>query len=170
MTKPTAKEPDKVGFFEEAAADVKATGDDSGERGTNWKPEEGDILQGTLESARIQPLTDGSMKILVTVNEYGTDEKYAVWIGDSPFMLKAKFIDESPAIGSLIYLTYEGKKPTKDGAREYKVFNLRAQTADRDLWMELAKEKLAREQQAAAGAGSPTASGVIPDSDLEAPF
>ena len=105
--------------------------------------EDGSVAVEGLVSAHADPLD-------FTIDEADTEKTWALWIGDSPKVLKDQMEDAAPGIGSLIYISYKGKRDTKDGSRSYHVHSVEAQTRDFELWSELTKERA----QKALGAGS----------------
>ena len=134
-------------FFDKAADDTE--GDGEQHPTYKWK-EDGQVVKGTMTDIKVQGTKDGRVNYLATIAEAETHEVWALWIGESPKVMRDDFIDASPAKGSLIYIAYKGNRNTKDGARSYHVHSVRAETKDFDLWQELAREKYAKEQ----GAGS----------------
>ena len=152
-------------FFDKAADDTE--GDGEQHPTYKWK-EDGQVLKGTMTDIKVQGTKDGRVNYLATIAEAETDEVWALWIGESPKVMRDEFIDASPAKGSLVYIAYKGKRDTKDGARSYHVHSVRAETKDFELWQELAREKYAKEQgfENAATQGQ-AASNFGPD---ESPF
>ncbi len=131
-----------MSFYDEAEKDIEAT---SGEQAPAIKWDEpGKVLKGVMLAIKTQGTKDGRMNLLATIDEAGTEDTWAVWIGDSPFMLKQEFEDAAPAIGSKVMISYIGKQPTKSGDREYRVFRVRAETKDFELWLDLHKQKAAK--------------------------
>ena len=55
-------------------------------------------------------------------------------------MLLKQIKDAAPKVGSLIYISYEGKRKTKDGQRDYNMYQIRAEDTDWDMWIELDRE------------------------------
>ena len=108
-----------------------------------WKWDDTPEFKGVLVDVRVQGTKDGRINFLATVEQDQTGDTFVIWIGDSPFMLKDNFEKAAPKKGTKIYVNYSGKKPTKDGSREYRVFSVFAETSDFDWWLELAKAKAA---------------------------
>lgn len=135
------------GFFDKA--EENAEKETEQHPAFKWK-EAGQVLKGTMTDIRVQGTKDGRINLLATIDEADTDKTWALWIGDSPKVLKDQMEDAAPGIGSLIYISYKGKRDTKDGSRSYHVHSVEAQTRDFELWSELTKERA----QKALGAGS----------------
>ena len=142
-------------FFDKAEANA----DSEQEQHPAYKwTETGQVLKGTMTDIRVQGTKDGRINLLATVDEAETGKTWALWIGDSPKVMKDQFEDAAPAKGSLIYIAYKGKRDTKDGSRSYHVHSVEASEKDFDLWAELAREKGAKanafQAEATGGGGS----------------
>ncbi len=121
---------------------------ESDERGETWKPEADTVLKGTLRNVKVQGTKDGRILLLATIEEFETEKLWAVWIGESPFMLRDEFKREAPEKGTLVAISYEGKVPNKAGTREYHKYGVKAQVHDFKWWLDLAKAVKYREEEA----------------------
>ena len=128
-------------FFDESAKTAEKEA--NAEVYPTWKWDDTPEFKGTLVDVKVQGTKDGRINFLATVEQYKTGDTFVIWIGDSPFMLKDNMEKAAPKKGSRIYINYSGKRPTKDGSREYRVFSVIAETSDFDWWLELAKAKAA---------------------------
>ena len=159
-------------FFDQAKE--RAEADASGEQHPTWKFKENPEFMGTLVDAKVQTTKDGRVNFLLTVQQHESDDLFAMWVGDSPFMLKEQMLTASPAKGTLIFAAYLGKKPTKDGTREYGVYSFQAEESDFEWWNKLGAEKYRAEQGDASydsGAGTRVqATGVANIPPDESPF
>jgi hypothetical protein len=158
-------------FFDDAAKDVAAT---DYENNIDWKPEVGDVLQGTLVSARVTGTARGDYPIILTIDEHGTDNVYTVWVGSSPFHLEKEVMDAAPMVGKLIYLTLvETKQPKDPNKNPYKIFAVRSEDADFDFWLKLKQKQQYQENdpgpssQAGDGSHHVVKTNIGPD---DAPF
>lgn len=154
-------------FFDKAEESAEA-GPDEQHPAFKWK-EKGQVLKGTMTDIRVQGTKDGRINLLATIDEHGTDKTWALWVGDSPKVLKDAMEDAAPAIGSLIYIHYDGKRDTKDGNRSYHVHTVQAETQDFEFWSKLLVER--SHKAAGGGFDSPTGGGGIPaGAPSESPF
>ncbi len=124
-------------FFDEADESAKAG---SGEQNPTMKwDEDGKVLKGIFVEVRPQGLKSGDIVLMATIKEIETDQVWAVWL--SSRILLDGFLEAAPATGSKVYIMFEGKKPTKDGQREYNMFHVRAEVADHELWRDAMSAK-----------------------------
>jgi len=130
-----------------------------------WKPDEGDMLAGTVIKGDYLMTSNGEAHMLVVQDEE-TKQEYTVWC--SSYMLKQAVIDLAPAEGSLIVIQFHGKKQSKkDTSRSYNHYTMQVERSDFTYWDEIFKRFRARaEQMNPAGNGGPAPS-FGPD---EAPF
>jgi len=153
-------------FFDKAEENADATTEQH--PAFKWT-KAGQVLKGTMTDIRVQGTKDGRINLLATVDEHGTDDTYALWVGDSPKVLKDAMEDAAPAVGSLIYISYQGKRDTKDGTRSYHVHTVQAETQDFEFWSKLLVERA--HKAAGGGFDNPTGGGGIPaGAPDESPF
>lgn len=127
---------------------------------TTWKPEEGEELTGVLLDGRWTGTQYGDTKVLFIEDEEG--KVWTVWA--SPKTLSDAIDAGAPKIGSMIGITYDGKKkPEKAGSYEYHMYFVLITESDHEHWknsFDLMRRKF-EENDPVGGAGT---------TPLEAPF
>ena len=118
-----------------------------------WKPEEGDILKGTLLEAKIIDGEYGPCRVLNIEDADG--EVWSVWAGNK--LLKDAVIEQAPAQGKGVSIKFDGvKQPSKPGGREYKAFYMACEVTDHAYWKEVSDAFYAHadEMNPAGGGGA----------------
>ncbi len=137
------------------AADQKKIAD-----ATTWKPEEGEERTGVLLDGKWTGTQYGDTKVLFIEDEDG--EVWTVWASNK--MLSDAIDAGAPKVGSMIGITYDGKKkPVKAGGYEYQAYFVTITESDHEHWrnsMLLMKDKAAENDPVGGGGNSA----------LEAPF
>ncbi len=134
---------------------------------TNWNPEEGDILAGTLLEGKIVPTKYGDTHVMFVED---ADEKvWMVWCGNTT--LKNALLSQAPKPGNGVSIKFDGmKKATKPGGNDYKAFYLACEASDHEYWLEVAQTFAMKQQEANMGSGQGREAGPAPDPSLSDPF
>jgi hypothetical protein len=96
-----------------------------------WKPEEGEVLLGTLIEAKVVN-TDHGESLLVNVND-DDGQTWTVWCGTK--VLRESMLDKAPKIGSRLRIEFEGtRQPASSKGRPFKMHYVSAQEEDHEWW------------------------------------
>ncbi len=156
-------------FFDAAIEASKTEAENSGEDRNDWKYKKQTVLQGkVVKGARFPTNTQKGYSITIEIAEQGTDEVYNVWCSGK--MLEDWIMAEAPAIGSLVFLEFHGKKPVQSNpSHHYNHFSARAQKSDHEYWHKIHQgyHALLKSKQEEAGGIQPVKTEFGPE---EAPF
>lgn len=131
-------------FFDKSKGEAKT---DENERFPAWNWTDSPEFRGTFDGLKIQPIKGGEIKFLMSVTQHGTGDKFVIWLGDTPRVLRNEVGDAAPAVGSLMYIEYQGEHPTQDGMYKFKKFFVKVDQADQKYWrdkeIELSRKRAA---------------------------
>lgn len=112
-------------FFDSVEDDLDQQATIDQERENKYDPKEGDTLQGVILKA--EAFTQGKYKatVSVTFRNVGEEEVGGVAAGDSayfmtPTVLRRKFIEAEPKIGTAFMLRFLGSVKPEGGGNSYK--------------------------------------------------
>ncbi len=132
-----------------------------------WKPEEGDILAGTLLEGKLISSQYGPLYLMFV--EDRDEVVWSVMCGNAT--LKNALLDQTPKPGNGVSIKFDGmKKATKPGGNDYKAFYLACEASDHEYWLEVAQTFAMKQQEANMGSGQGREAGPAPDPSLSDPF
>jgi hypothetical protein len=138
----------------EAQLEVEADQRQAIEGATDWKPEAGDVLKGTLMEGKYILTKFGWTHLINVMLQDG--EVKTVWCGSK--MLKDQLMTQHPAIGKGLAIKYNGKKQGKD--YEYHDYVLSCEPVEGDT-AEIRDEQ--RKERAAYWRAVQESAGEVPE-------
>ena len=132
-----------------------------------WKPKKDEVLAGTITEIKMVNSQFGESFTIEVTDEEGS--AFTVWC--SGVVLKGKILDAAPGKGSLIVITYGGKQKSKEGGREYALYDVTLDE-EAETYGQFGEYAQAREmyEQRAALSGAPTVNVVNEGDALGTPF
>jgi len=114
-----------------------------------WKPDKDEALRGHVREIAYPFVQKADEHRYVMTVEREDGEYVNVWL--SSFVLTDQLLDAAPAIDSPIVIVYLGKRPNKDGTREYNAYSVSSNDSDYAPWAEARVDGLAKAERRRLG-------------------
>lgn len=134
-----------MSFFDDADLDQQQAADKEAAESPKFDPAEGDVLDGVLTKAEAYSKGRFDPTIVINFRNVGKDTVGGVEPGKVgylflPTVLRRKFLDAAPAIGTAFRVRFEGTVAPEKGGNPYKDWTLITESmtdatkVDRPMW------------------------------------